>query len=159
MEFDSDESDYSDHGIDQITIDSVDTLTEEYATLKINGKLLNFKLDSGAEINVLTIKDFQTVVPRKQRNSKLKPSTAKLTSFGGHDIPVVGMCSLKCDSKSNTHVLKFHEPTSSKTDQSTTQSKPTTAPAPVPSGRQPHVSSYGRVTKPNPKYTDLTMNL
>ena len=107
MECDFDESDYSDHGIDQITIDSVDTRTEEYATLKINGKLLNFKLDSGAETNVLTIKDFQTVVPRKQRNSKLKPSTAKLTSFGGHDIPVVGMCSLKCYSKNNMHVLKF----------------------------------------------------
>ena len=101
------ESHYSDHGINQITVDTVKTQNEEHATSKLNGKSLQFELDSGAETNVLKKQDFQKIVPKKQRNSKLKPSTAKLTAFGGHDIPVIGKCSLKCERNNNTHVLTF----------------------------------------------------
>ena len=42
-----------------------------------------------------------------QRKQKFKESTAKLTAFGGHDIPVIGKCHLQCRHKGTTHVLEF----------------------------------------------------
>ena len=67
---------------------------EEHASLKINHTTIGIKLDCGAETNILTKKDFEAAVPKRQRRSKLKPSTAKLIAFGGHNIPVLGKCYL-----------------------------------------------------------------
>ncbi|CAB4024840.1 Hypothetical predicted protein [Paramuricea clavata] len=72
-----------------------------------NNTTIRIKLDSGAETNVLTKKDFEAAVPKRQRRSKLKTSAAKLTAFGGHNIPVIGKCYLKCQYKGATEVLEF----------------------------------------------------
>ena len=80
---------------------------EEHAYLKINNKTIRVKLDSVAETNVLSKKDYETITPKRQRFSKLKLSTAKLTAFGGHNIPVIGKCYLKCQYKGTTQVLEF----------------------------------------------------
>ena len=90
------ESYYSDHGIDQITIDTVNSNSEEHVTIGINNKQLKFKLDSRAGTNVITKEDFNYVVPKRQRQTKLRSSSLKLTAFGGHGIPVIGKCTLKC---------------------------------------------------------------
>ena len=80
---------------------------EEHASLKINHTTLRMKLDSGAETNILNKKDYEAAVPKRQRQSKLKPSAAKLTAFRGHNIPVIGKCYLKCQYKGATQVLEF----------------------------------------------------
>ncbi|CAB4013612.1 Transposon Ty3-I Gag-Pol, partial [Paramuricea clavata] len=101
------ESDSSTHGIDMVKTAVTSDNDEEHASLKINNKTIRIKLDSGAETNVLTKKDFEAAVPKRQRRSKLKTSAAKLTAFGGHNIPVIGKCYLKCQYKGATEVLEF----------------------------------------------------
>ena len=101
------ESDYSDHGIDQITIDTVNSSSKEHVTIGINNKQLKFKLDSRAGTNVITKEDFNYVVPKRQRQTKLRSSSLKLTAFGGHDIPVIGKCTLKCLVNGTSQILKF----------------------------------------------------
>ncbi|XP_046857694.1 uncharacterized protein K02A2.6-like [Xenia sp. Carnegie-2017] len=101
------ESDSSAHGIDMVKTAVTSDSDEEHAYLKINNKTIRVKLDSGAETNVLSKKDYETIIPKRQRFSKLKLSTAKLTAFGGHNIPVIGKCYLKCQYKGTTQVLEF----------------------------------------------------
>jgi hypothetical protein len=101
------ESDPSEHGIDTVQ-DPTNPSENEHATLKINNMSIRLKLDSGAETNILTRHDFQKVVPKRQRNNKLKRSTAKLTAFCGHNIPVLGKCYLRCQYKNVTQILEFH---------------------------------------------------
>ena len=56
------ESDWSDYSSDYrtgvINCDSVESANKEFATLLINHKSVSLKLDSGAEINILTLADF-----------------------------------------------------------------------------------------------------
>ncbi|CAB4020433.1 Transposon Tf2-6 poly [Paramuricea clavata] len=86
------ESDSWTHGIDMVKTAVTSDNDEEHASLKINNTTIRIKLDSGAETNVPTKKDFEAAVPKRQRRSKLKTSAAKLTAFGGHNIPVIGKC-------------------------------------------------------------------
>ena len=46
-------------------------------------------------------------MPKRQRQTKLKSSSLKLTAFGGHDIPVIGKCTLKCLVNGTSQILKF----------------------------------------------------
>ncbi|CAB4024811.1 retrotransposon-like family member retr-1, partial [Paramuricea clavata] len=96
------ESDSSTHGIDMAKTAVTSDNDEEHASLKINNTTIRIKLDSGAETNVLTKKDFEAAVPKRQRRSKLKTGAAKLTAFGGHNIPIIGKCYLKCQYKGAT---------------------------------------------------------
>jgi len=101
----------SDQGIDHITIHSVDGQdnknSEQYATINVRNKKLRIKLDTGAETSVLTQEDYNKLVPRKQRNSKLHPSRARLTAYGGHAIPVIGQCNLMVQTKNTKKIVKF----------------------------------------------------
>ena len=58
------ESDSSTHGIDMVKTAVTRDNDEEHASLKINNTTICIKLDSGAETNVLTKKDFETAVPK-----------------------------------------------------------------------------------------------
>ena len=62
----------SDYGIEVISCDSVESANEQFATLLINHRSVSLKLDSGAETNILTLVDFNKVVPKRQRAIKLK---------------------------------------------------------------------------------------
>ena len=104
--YDSENS--SEHGIDMVGSREPQTDThEEHATITINNKPLTVELDSGAETNIIPKKEFHRLVPKRQRKQKLKESTAKLTAFGGHDIPVIRKCHLQCSYRGTTHVLEF----------------------------------------------------
>lgn len=103
------ESESSDYGIDGLHLDALNNSdSEEYAWVEINDKQIQLKLDSGAEANVLTKKDYDSVIPKRLRQSKLIPTKAKLTAYGGHDIPILGKCFLKCRHKGKCHVIEFH---------------------------------------------------
>ena len=93
------------------TSSPVETIQEQtpnqHASLTINHKTLRLKLDSGAETNILTKADFDKVVPKRQRISKMRQSNAKLTAYGGHSIPVIGKCYLRSQYKTVSKVIEF----------------------------------------------------
>ena len=98
VDYDPYETDESERGIDYITIHSVGSKenkkSEHYSTINVGNKNLRIKVDTVAETSVLTNKDFNKVVPHARRETKLHPSNAWLTAFGGHAIPVIGQCHL-----------------------------------------------------------------
>ena len=94
--------------IDTIIIDGVEKTTET-AKIQINGHILDIKIDSGAEANLLSEKDFKKVVPKFQQQAKLRPPKKRLTAYGGHTIPVLGKCFLRCrNTKGQEEILEYH---------------------------------------------------
>lgn len=96
------EPDYS-----EFFVDSVDTdeKSEKYKlSIKTNGKYMNYKLDTGSEVNVLSMKDFKTL----KKRPKIHKSKIRLTSYSGDKIPVHGSCMMNIDykgKKTNFHFL------------------------------------------------------
>ena len=88
----------SQHGNINTSADTTNNVKQvkknEHVSLRFNNKTFSFKLDTGAETNILSRADFEKVVPKRQRISKLRPSNAKLTAYGGHSIPILGRCFL-----------------------------------------------------------------
>lgn len=71
--------------------------------LKINDCMLNLKLDTGAECNVLSVKDFRKVANERA----LLKSSCKLVTYSGHTMEPKGKAILKCDYKGNECHLEF----------------------------------------------------
>lgn len=71
--------------------------------LKINDCMLNLKLDTGAECNVLPVKDFRKVANEKA----LLKSSCRLVTYSGHTMEPKGKAVLKCDYKGNECQLEF----------------------------------------------------
>lgn len=70
--------------------------------VKVNGGNVSFKLDSGAEVNILpfvNIKQLDMV--------KIQPTERTLTSYSGHTVKIKGTCFLQCDSKTRSKLLEF----------------------------------------------------
>lgn len=62
-------------------------------TLRFSGQDMTFKIDTGADVTVMSTGDYQKLVPQP----KLEPSTAQLTSPGG---------ALKCEGQFDTDVVR-----------------------------------------------------
>lgn len=71
--------------------------------LKINNHELTFKLDTGAECNVLPYKDFEKVANKKA----LLKSNCKLVTYSGHTMEPKGKVKLKCYYKDKDHEFEF----------------------------------------------------
>lgn len=71
--------------------------------LKINGKEVSFKLDTGAECNVLAEKSYRSL----KTSSRLKASSCKLLTYSGHQMSPVGKATLICEYKGKSHELDF----------------------------------------------------
>ncbi|XP_060810750.1 uncharacterized protein K02A2.6-like [Amyelois transitella] len=63
-----------------------------------------FKLDTGADINVMSLETFLLLGFNLEM---LKPDRIKLESYSGNFIPIKGVCYLQCVYKSQTFNLKF----------------------------------------------------
>ncbi|XP_063635188.1 uncharacterized protein K02A2.6-like [Cydia splendana] len=72
--------------------------------LEINKGYITFKLDSGAEVNVLP-KRFLSKI--QLSTDDLTKTSTKLRGYSGEGITVLGKCYLKVSCKGNTHFLKF----------------------------------------------------
>lgn len=73
--------------------------------LKINGKNVTFKLDTGAMANVLSIKHFLDL---KLPISLIQPTKITLKSYTGDVLPLLGQCELECEYLDNKYMLRFH---------------------------------------------------
>ena len=60
--------------------------------LKVNNKSVKFKIDTGAQCNVLPEEIFDRI-----KKPKLVATRTKLTAYGGTPVPVIGKCSLQIE--------------------------------------------------------------
>ncbi|XP_044764622.1 uncharacterized protein K02A2.6-like isoform X2 [Coccinella septempunctata] len=70
----------------------------------INGKLVYFKIDTGAECNVLPVEALETVDPV----AKIMPQNVILTAYNGTKLQVKGSTELDCVIRGKIHRLKFY---------------------------------------------------
>ncbi|KAL7868423.1 hypothetical protein SRHO_G00098070 [Serrasalmus rhombeus] len=73
-------------------------------TATIRGMRINFKLDTGADANVLPMHLYQQLTGSAQ----LRPSGTVLIAFGGARLPVDGVVSLECKTTKCIAMLDFH---------------------------------------------------
>ena len=71
-------------------------------TLSSNGTPISYKIDTGAQCNVIPVEILENISPKPD----LQPVNVKLSTYNGSKIPVVGKCSLTLDKK--IILLKFH---------------------------------------------------
>jgi hypothetical protein len=67
------------------------------ANLKVNGKNVNFKIDTGAQCNVLP----EEIFDRIKKKPKITATGTKLTGYGGAQVPVKGKCVLEIEQNTN----------------------------------------------------------
>ena len=71
------------------TISAVNGIKSDWSvSLEMNGAITNFKIDTGAQCNVIPKYLLNSLLPRP----KLKPTTMKLSAYNGTEIPVAGKC-------------------------------------------------------------------
>ncbi|UYV62275.1 K02A2.6-like [Cordylochernes scorpioides] len=68
----------------------------------VNGKEICFKLDSGAEVNVLPY-----TFTRQMKGLEIFQTNRKLISYTGHEIKIKGIATLNCKTKNKTESLEF----------------------------------------------------
>ena len=99
----SDVSDVS----DEFLVDAVeDTHTNGSAwmvPLQINGANITVKLDTGANVNILSEKEYKKL----KHQPKLSRTNVKLTAYNGGDVPVKGQCNLKVMHKGTEYSAQF----------------------------------------------------
>ena len=67
--------------------------SEWISVLKVNDSLIPFKLDTGAQANVLSLKDFKSLINKP----KLIKRKIGLQAYNGESIPVAGVCHVQLD--------------------------------------------------------------
>ena len=100
------EEEYEHFFIGTVTNDLI-TFKEENdwcTDLNTNGSVVNFKIDTGAQANVLPWKVYSKLLKRP----KLIKSKVKLTAYNGTDIPVRGSCIARIDYKRSSIPVLFN---------------------------------------------------
>ena len=75
--------------------------------LNIDRRRVKFKVDTGAQCNVISEELFNTLEGNQGNKTMLKSSKVTLTSFSGHKIKPVGQCTLLCEYKNKYHNIHF----------------------------------------------------
>jgi hypothetical protein len=70
----------------------------------VNGRIMNAKIDTGAQTNVISSAELKRVSP----NSVIKPSRSRLTAYSGLVLPVLGVSEVEVAFKGQRHTLAFH---------------------------------------------------
>ena len=84
---------------------SVNTLTEDewLIVIETNGSIIPYKIDTGAQVNILSKADYLQV----KHKSKLHKSAIKLSAYNGSAIPVVGKSVLNLNYKGRSYPVLF----------------------------------------------------
>lgn len=70
--------------------------------IRVNGKFVSFKVDSGSDVTVLPKRLLDVVAP----NVQLEESVTLLKAFGGGVIQPLGTCELNCTLQNRGTILK-----------------------------------------------------
>ena len=91
VEVSSDDDDYYCTSI----CSSINSSREEwYQELKIVGIAVNFKIDSGSDINIISIVEYKQIQKVNNEELKFKRSNCKLKAYGDNKIQVAGEMNL-----------------------------------------------------------------
>lgn len=92
----------------------VDTVTDRrfaeteqaFADIKVGkqGTELKFKLDTGAQVNVIPLREYDSL----KDECKIQPTSRRLTGYGGEKLAVKGTCTLRCRYKERDMLLDFY---------------------------------------------------
>ena len=86
-----------------ITVIESDTETKDWkASMRLNGYHTTFKLDTGAQRNVISKKTYDQISKRPLLKSK-----TKLVTFGGHKVKACSKASIACEYKQKFTVVEF----------------------------------------------------
>ena len=89
-----------DSSMEELFLGEISTISdgnEILTSLKVNGKNVHFKMDTGAQCNVLPESIFNEI----NKKLKLNSTHTKLTACGGAWVPVKGKCSLNIERDGN----------------------------------------------------------
>ena len=78
---------------------------EATTIMKMNGKSVKVKLDTGAEVNVMPKRVFDLI---KDKKTLLSQTSTRLKGYGGNNIPVLGATKVQCEVNSNTEEIQFY---------------------------------------------------
>ncbi|VDI61901.1 Hypothetical predicted protein [Mytilus galloprovincialis] len=90
--------------IGTVSVDSVQQCEEWKESMSINNQSVVFKLDTGAQANIISEKLFRKLSLPDNRTEK---TNIKLVTYDGHKISPIGTRMLKCTFKDRTYNLKF----------------------------------------------------
>ena len=76
---------------------------EWISPLVVNGSIIPFKLDTGAQVNVLPMKDYKEL----QNKPRLMSKTVRLRAYNGEPIPTAGVCRAKVVCKGQDYNVLF----------------------------------------------------
>ncbi|XP_050515486.1 uncharacterized protein K02A2.6-like [Diabrotica virgifera virgifera] len=75
-----------------------------FINLKVNGKILNFEIDSGAAVTIINKNIFEKYFPALQ----LQKSDVKLTTYCKNNLNVLGLVSVEVEHQELKHTLKLY---------------------------------------------------
>lgn len=84
---------------------NISTIETWYTKLLINNVEVNFKLDTGAMVNILSLKTFNNL---KIPQNVLKPTSVTLKAYTGDNVNVIGVCNIKCMKDNRYHDVEFY---------------------------------------------------
>ena len=89
------------------SVNTVRSGGQPYTTLHVgcDSVPMKFKVDTGAQINVIPITAFDTLA--ESRMKQLKPTQVRLTGYSGNVVPTTGTCRIECKLRDKPHTLEF----------------------------------------------------
>ena len=92
-----------DEDVEIFAIENYTPGTDWSMNLETNGSDVTYKLDTGAQANVMPKSEYLKLI----RKPKLKVTRAKLTAYSGSSIPVLGKCILRISHKKRMVPIMF----------------------------------------------------
>ena len=103
----------SDSDDEQVTfhLDSIETnkhtlQDEAHVQLKLNGKDITMKVDTGAKINVMKLDVYESL--QQERNAINAQGAVLIKAYGGEKFSTLGTVELECEHKGRSHSITFH---------------------------------------------------
>lgn len=99
------ELEYDSSSEDDLVISTINSETSQknwYATIKVNEHDVRFKIDTGAQCNVLSQQTYERISSQPLTKSQAKP-----VAFGGQRIRSLGKSNILCEHKGKYHTIEF----------------------------------------------------
>ena len=89
------------------SVNTVHSGGQPYTTLHVgcDSVPMKFKVDTGAQINVIPITAFDMLAESHMK--QLKPTQVRLTGYSGNVVPTSGTCRIECKLREKPHTLEF----------------------------------------------------
>ena len=89
------------------SVNTVHSGGQPYTTLHVgcDSVPMQFKVDTGAQINVIPITAFGTLADSCMK--QLKPTQVRLMGYSGNVVPTTGTCRIACKLRDKPHTLEF----------------------------------------------------